>query len=37
VPLLYPLTFVHLLYMAWKSFGRAATNLGIEWKGRVFK
>jgi chlorobactene glucosyltransferase len=37
VPLLYPLTFVHLLYMAWKSFGRAAMNVGIVWKGRVFK
>jgi chlorobactene glucosyltransferase len=37
VPLLYPLTFVHLLYMAWKSFGRAAANVGIVWKGRVFK
>jgi chlorobactene glucosyltransferase len=37
VPLLYPLTFVHLLYMAWKSFGRAAANAGVVWKGRVFK
>jgi chlorobactene glucosyltransferase len=37
VPLLYPLTFVHLLYMAWRSFGIAATDLGVEWKGRVFK
>jgi len=37
VPLLYPLTFIHLLYMAWKSFGRAAANVGIVWKGRVFK
>ncbi|UCF97019.1 MAG: glycosyltransferase [Spirochaetaceae bacterium] len=37
VPLLYPLTFVHLLYMAWKSFGRAAMEVGIVWKGRVFK
>jgi chlorobactene glucosyltransferase len=37
VPLLYPLTFVHLLYMAWKSFGRAAANVGVVWKGRVFK
>jgi chlorobactene glucosyltransferase len=37
VPLLYPLTFFHLLYMAWKSFGRVATGLGIVWKGRVFK
>jgi chlorobactene glucosyltransferase len=37
VPLLYPLTFVHLLYMAWKCFGRAAANVGIVWKGRVFK
>ncbi|MBN2553379.1 MAG: glycosyltransferase [Spirochaetales bacterium] len=37
VPLLYPLSFVHLLYMAWKSFGRVATHLGVEWKGRVFK
>ena len=37
VPLLYPLTFLHLLYMAWKSFGRVATGLGIVWKGRVFK
>jgi chlorobactene glucosyltransferase len=37
VPLLYPLTFMHLLYMAWKSFGRVATGLGIVWKDRVFK
>jgi chlorobactene glucosyltransferase len=37
VPLLYPLTFMHLLYMAWKSFGKAAANMGIVWKGRVFK
>ena len=37
VPLLYPLTFLHLLYMAWKSFGRVATGLGIVWKDRVFK
>ena len=37
VPLLYPLTFLHLLYMAWKCFGRAAANVGIVWKGRVFK
>jgi hypothetical protein len=37
VPLLYPLTFIHLLYMAWKSFGRASANAGIVWKGRVFK
>lgn len=37
VPLLYPLTFIHLLYMAWKSFGRVATGLGIVWKDRVFK
>jgi chlorobactene glucosyltransferase len=37
VPFLYPLTFVHLLYMAWKSFGRAAAHVGIVWKGRVFK
>jgi chlorobactene glucosyltransferase len=37
VPLLYPLTFVHLLYMAWKCFGRAAAKMGIVWKGRVFK
>jgi chlorobactene glucosyltransferase len=37
VPLLYPLTFAHILYMAWKSFGRVATNIGIVWKGRVVK
>jgi len=37
VPLLYPLTFLHLLYMAWKCFGAAAANVGIVWKGRVFK
>ncbi len=37
VPLLYPLTFVHLLYMAWKSFSRVATGLGVVWKDRVFK
>ena len=37
VPLLYPLTFVHLLYMAWTGFSRAAAKVGVVWKGRVFK
>jgi chlorobactene glucosyltransferase len=37
LPLLYPLTFAHLFYMAWKSFGRVASQLGVEWKGRVLK
>lgn len=37
LPLLYPLTFTHLLYMAWRSFGRVRMDVGIVWKGRVVK
>jgi len=36
-PFLYPLLFLHLLYMAWKSFGRVATGQGVFWKGRVLR
>jgi chlorobactene glucosyltransferase len=36
-PLLYPLLFLHLLYMAWRSFGRVATGQGVLWKGRVLR
>lgn len=36
-PFLYPLLFLHLLYMAWRSFGRVATGQGVPWKGRVLR
>ena len=37
VPLLYPLLFVNLLYMAWQSFGKAAMGRGVVWKGRTIR
>lgn len=37
VPFLYPLLFVHLLYMAWKSFALVSTGQGVVWKGRVVR
>jgi len=37
VPLLYPLAFVHLLWMAWRCFGRSVTGRGVVWKGRVVR
>lgn len=37
VPLFYPLLFINLLYMAWKSFGKAAAGRGVVWKGRTIR
>jgi chlorobactene glucosyltransferase len=34
-PFLYPVLFVHLLYMAWWSFAHAASGQGVVWKGRI--
>jgi len=36
-PLLYPLQFVHILYMAWRGFGRVSSGRGVMWKGRVLR
>ena len=36
-PLLYPLQFVHILYMAWRGFGLVSSGRGIVWKGRVVR
>ncbi len=35
VPFLYPILFVHLLYMAWWSFAQSLTGHGVVWKGRT--
>jgi chlorobactene glucosyltransferase len=37
VPFLYPVLFVHLLYMAWKSFALVSAGQGVVWKGRVVR
>jgi chlorobactene glucosyltransferase len=37
VPLLYPLLFGHLLWMAWRCFGRSVAKRGVVWKGRVVR
>jgi chlorobactene glucosyltransferase len=37
VPLLYPLLFGHLVWMAWRCFARAVTGRGVVWKGRVVR
>ena len=34
VPFLYPLLFIHLLYMTWRCFGKVAAGRGVVWKGR---
>jgi chlorobactene glucosyltransferase len=34
-PLLYPILFLHLLYMAWWSFAQILTGQGVRWKGRT--
>jgi chlorobactene glucosyltransferase len=34
-PFLYPVLFVHLLYMAWWSIARSFTGTGVVWKGRT--
>jgi chlorobactene glucosyltransferase len=36
-PFLYPVLFVHLLYMAWWSFAHATNGQGVVWKGRVLR
>ncbi len=37
LPFLYPLTFLHLLFMAWKTFGKVSQGLGVVWKDRTLK
>jgi chlorobactene glucosyltransferase len=37
VPLLYPVLYVHLLYMAWWSIGQASAGHGVVWKGRTLR
>jgi len=34
-PFLYPILFIHLLYMAWWSFAQVLTGQGVRWKGRT--
>jgi chlorobactene glucosyltransferase len=36
-PLLYPVLFLHLLYMAWWSFAQILTGQGVRWKGRTIR
>ena len=36
-PLLYPLMFLHLLYMAWWSIAQAGRGRSIIWKGRALR
>jgi chlorobactene glucosyltransferase len=36
-PFLYPVLFLHLLYMAWWSFTQASSGHGIVWKGRTLR
>jgi hypothetical protein len=36
-PLLYPVLFLHLLYMAWRSFARISAGQGVIWKGRSLR
>ena len=37
LPFLYPILFVHLLYMAWWGVGHAITGQGVVWKGRTLR
>lgn len=37
VPFYYPMLFVHLLYMAWRCFGKSTVGRGVVWKGREIK
>ena len=37
IPFLYPLMFLNLLMMTWKSVGKAATERGVVWKGRTIR
>jgi len=34
-PLLYPVVFIHLLYMGWWSIGQSLNGQGVTWKGRI--
>jgi len=36
-PFLYPVLFLHLLYMAWWSFTQASSGHGVVWKGRTLR
>jgi len=36
-PLLYPVLFVHLLYMAWWCFAQIVSGHGVSWKGRTVR
>jgi len=36
-PFLYPVLFLHLLYMAWWSFTQSTSGNGIVWKGRTLR
>ena len=36
-PFLYPVLFIHLLYMAWWGLGQAVTGHGVQWKGRTLR
>jgi chlorobactene glucosyltransferase len=36
-PLLYPLQFVHILYMAWRGFGLVSNGRSVVWKGRELR
>jgi len=36
-PLLYPVLFLHLFYMAWWSSAQAVTGQGVSWKGRIVR
>jgi chlorobactene glucosyltransferase len=36
-PLLYPILFVHLLYMAWWCFAQVISGHGVSWKGRTVR
>jgi chlorobactene glucosyltransferase len=36
-PLLYPVLFLHLLYMAWWCFAQILAGHGVRWKGRTMR
>jgi chlorobactene glucosyltransferase len=36
-PFLYPVLFLHLLYMAWWSFTQSSSGHGVVWKGRTLR
>jgi chlorobactene glucosyltransferase len=36
-PFLYPVLFIHLLYMAWWGVGHAVSGQGVVWKGRTLR